>query len=133
MISSIRQSLKIKNDTISFSELNALRLTLRKYVDLAALHAELDSYDSSLLEYYRDNKVAFCNGSVVDLTSTDNDDVIKKLAKRIYSTRNALVHSKDGDKSKYTPFVDDRQLAKELPLLRFIAERTIIQESTLVE
>jgi hypothetical protein len=133
LIKTIRKSLKIQNDTITFSEEQALRLTLASFVDVAAIISDLDNYDSDIVDYYRDAKVTFANASEVDLRSGDPDAIFKSLSKRIYSTRNALVHSKDGDKAKYTPFVDDHELAKELPLLRFVAERTILHNSTLIE
>ena len=133
LIKTIRKSLKIQNDTITFSEEQALRLTLASFVDVAAIISDLDNYDSDIVDYYRDTKVTFANASEVDLRSGDPDAIFKSLSKRIYATRNALVHSKDGDKAKYTPFVDDHELAKELPLLRFVAERTILHNSTLIE
>ncbi|TVQ78729.1 MAG: hypothetical protein EA380_05785 [Phycisphaeraceae bacterium] len=133
LIKTIRRSLKIQNDTITFSEEQALRLTLASFVEVPDLVSDLDNYDSKIIDFYRDNKVEFSNACEVDLRSVDLDAIFKSLAKRIYSTRNALVHSKDGDKAKYTPFVDDHALAKELPLLRFVAERTILRNSTLIE
>ncbi len=133
LISAIRKSMKIRNDTIAFSEEDALRLTLTRYVDLNGLMNDLDTYDAATIDYYRDNEVPFSGGSKVDLRSADSSDIMRKLAKRIYQTRNALVHSKDGDKAKYTPFVDDHSLSKEVPLLRFVAESTIVKDSTLIE
>ena len=133
LIKTIRKSLKIQDDTITFSEEQALRLTLERFVRIDDLVADLDNYDDTLIPHYQATKVGFAHATEIDLSSADHDVVIKKLSKRIYATRNALVHSKDGDKAKYTPFVDDHELAKELPLLRFIAERTILANSTMVE
>ncbi|WP_145346110.1 hypothetical protein [Rosistilla ulvae] len=133
LIKTVRKSLKVQNDTVTFSEEQALRLTLKKFVELTALVNDLDAYDDSLVPYYKGNKVRFSNGPEVELHDADQDKVLKALAQRIYSTRNALVHSKDGEKAKYTPFADDHELAKELPLLRFIAERTILSNSTMIE
>ena len=104
-----------------------------RFVNISDLVDDLNSYDSSVIDYYRDNKVSFANAAELDLQSGDNAAIYKTLSKRIYSTRNALVHSKDGDKAKYTPFVDDHVLAKELPLLRFTAERTILSNSAMIE
>ena len=133
LINSIRKSLKIRNDTITFSEEAALRLTLGKFIVVSDLVKDLDEYDSALIDYYRDNKVPFSGGNQIDLRSGEIEVIQKKLAKRIYQTRNALVHSKDGDKAKYTPFADDHALTKELPLLRFISEQTILRDSKLIE
>ncbi|MGB3402041.1 MAG: hypothetical protein WBA77_05065 [Microcoleaceae cyanobacterium] len=133
LIKTISKSLQIKNNTITFSEEQALKLTLIRFVKISDLIDDLSSYDSSIIDYYRDNKVSFANATELDLQSGDNIVIYKSLSKRIYATRNALVHSKDGDKAKYTPFVDDHVLSKELPLLRFVAERTILYHSKMIE
>lgn len=133
LISTIRRSLKIRNDNITFSEEEALRLTLAKFIEVPALVNDLESYDAKLMNYYRDKKVPFSGGAEVDLRSGEFEEILKKLAKRIYQTRNALVHSKDGEKAKYTPFADDHALTIELPLLRFISEQTILKDSSLIE
>ncbi len=133
LIKTIRQSLKIQNDTITFSEEEALRLTLTRFVDISDLANDLNQYDPTLLDYYRDSKVGFASAMELDLRSGDSSGIYKSLSKRIYATRNALVHSKDGDRAKYTPFVDDHTLTKELPLLRFISEKTILRNSSIIE
>ena len=94
------------------------------------MRQKLNEYDDTLLKYYKNTKVVFSAGVEVDIESGDVEAVIKSLAKRIYATRNALVHSKEGDKTKYTPFKDDRMLVKEVPLMRFISEMVIISESS---
>ncbi|WP_339138289.1 MAG: hypothetical protein WGN25_08565 [Candidatus Electrothrix sp. GW3-4] len=129
LVSTIKRSLQIRSETITFSESEALRLCLQKYVVLPDLISKLEEYDETLLDYYRSTKVEFSGGTEVDIENTEEETVFKSLTKRIYSTRNALVHSKDGDKSKYTPFKDDRILVKEVPLMRFISEMVILQES----
>ncbi len=131
LVNIIRKSLQIRSETITFSESEALRLCLLKYVDLSELKSKLLEYDETLLNYYKTTKVEFSGGMEVNLESEDQESVITALAKRIYATRNALVHSKDGDKSKYTPFKDDRILVREVPLMRFIAEMVVIAESTI--
>jgi hypothetical protein len=129
LINSIKRALQIRSETITFSEVEALRLCIEKFVDLNELKQKLNAYDETLIDFYRGNKVDFSNGVEVDFDSTDTEQIIKTLTKRIYSTRNALVHSKDGEKSKYTPFKDDRSLVKEVPLMRFISEMVILEES----
>jgi len=129
LINTIKRSLQIRSETITFSESEALRLCLLKYVSLSDLISKLSEYDESLLNYYRTTKVEFSGGNEVDLESDNEENIFKLLTKRIYATRNALVHSKDGDKAKYTPFKDDRVLVKEVPLIRFIAEMVILTES----
>ncbi|NTY00523.1 hypothetical protein [Deinococcus sp. JMULE3] len=111
-------------ESVKISEIEALRLTLLKFVPNSQELADLvRDYDENLLDYYRSNEVGFCKGKRVDFNDLEN--VHKNLALRIYSTRNAIVHSKDGDKFKYTPFKDDISLTKEIPILRFVAELVI--------
>lgn len=129
LVKTIKKSLLIRSETITFSESEALKLCLLKFISLDDLKMKLNEYDDTLIEYYKSNKVSFSLGVEVDLNEEDIDKIFKNLTKRIYSTRNALVHSKDGDASKYTPFQDDRLLIKEVPLMRFISEMVILSES----
>lgn len=130
LINSIKRSLQIRSETITFSEAEALRLCVQRFVSVSDLAEKLDAYDETLLSFYKTNKVEFSGGTEVDLLGSDTSAVIKALAKRIYSTRNALVHSKEGERSRYTPFKDDRTLVKEVPLMRFISEMVIVSESS---
>jgi len=131
LVNTIKRSLQIRSETITFSESEALRLCLLKFVQLPELITKLTEYDETLLDYYKITKVDFSGGIEVDIKNGDEDLVFKALTKRIYATRNALVHSKDGEKTKYTPFKDDRILVKEVPLMRFISEMVILSESTI--
>lgn len=132
LIAVIKKSLQIRSETITFSESEALRLCLVKFVDLRQLDTKLKEYDQSLVNYYRTQKVPFTEGPTVDLEIADDNQIFKDLTKRIYSTRNALVHSKDTEMSKYTPFVDERALVFEIPLMRFISEMVILAVSEVV-
>jgi hypothetical protein len=129
LIDQIKRSLQIRSETITFSESEALRLTLARYVDTAELTSKINEYSPELLEYYKSIEVSFSKAPTVDLTSNDQETVIRNLARRIYATRNSLVHSKDGDKQRYTPFKDERALLSEVPLLRFISEQVIVGTS----
>jgi len=132
LVKTIKKSLQIRSETITFSESEALKLCLYKFVDIADLKIKLNEYDDTLIEYYKSNKVHFSSGIEVNLEDEDIDKLLKSLTKRIYSTRNSLVHSKDGDSSNYTPFKDDRTLVKEVPLMRFISEMVILKESNIL-
>lgn len=129
LVNTIKKSLQIRSETITFSESEALRLSLAKYVDIDQLVARLDEYDPSLVDYYSFTEVPFSKGNMVSLRSSDKDRAIKDLTRRIYSTRNSLVHSKDGDKARYIPFKDERALVSEIPLMRFISELVILAVS----
>jgi hypothetical protein len=132
LISTIKKSLQIRSETITFSEAEALHLSLSKFVDIAQLITRLEEYDLSLIDYYANTEVPFSKGVTIAFRSSDQARVIRELARRIYATRNSLVHSKDGDKARYTPFKDERALVMEVPLLRFISEMVILSVSEIV-
>jgi hypothetical protein len=131
LIRKVSRAVQLRDDQLVINEQVALRLTLAKYLDLSQLATDLTSYDSTLLNYYAHTPVGFCGGDVVDLTQADPTVAITALANRIYKTRNALVHSKEGSKGKFVPFANDRELVPEVPLVRFVAEQIIIATSTI--
>jgi hypothetical protein len=93
--------------------------------------SDLNAFDPSLLRHYSTYVVKFCNGDLIDFNQPDTSKIISSLAGRIYKTRNALVHSKEGSKGKFVPFENDRDLEPEVPLMRFVAEQIIIATSTI--
>lgn len=132
LVNVIKKSLQIRSETITFSESEALRLCLAKFINIPELVAKLNEYDEDLINYYCTNSVPFSGGVIVNLESADIGQILQHLTKRIYSTRNALVHSKENELKKYKPFVDERALLKEVPLMRFISEMVILSESTVL-
>lgn len=128
---------RIESEHKNQSESEALVLTLKKFVDIDEIKRLLEEYDPSLTDYYQNHKVEFSNGDKIDWTK-EKDRILELIAQRIYATRNAIVHSKDMHKSskgnikklpKYIPFKHDKELQKEIPLIRFIAEQIIIRSS----
>jgi hypothetical protein len=133
LIKDISRSLQIRNEQIIFSEHEALRLTLERHLSINDLKDKLNAYDASLIDYYRNTKVTFALADEVDLDNSDTAFILKKLATRIYKTRNSIVHSKESEKARYVPFKDDKILVKEVPILRFISEQIIINTSELID
>jgi hypothetical protein len=129
VIDLIGKSLKFRGENVVFSEQEALRLTLEKYIDTNILLEKVREYDADLVDFYRNNLVPFSDGDAVNLESGDPAQIITSAAKRIYKTRNAIVHSKEGDKVRYIPFQHDKLLVMEVPLARFIAELIILKNS----
>lgn len=130
LISLIQSRLKYKNEEFQINELEALELTLRKFIpDLSELIKSLNKFSIKLIDYYKSNEVSFSGGNKVNLKSSNEDEIYKNLAKRIYLTRNCIVHSKEAQKVKFTPFKDDKNLLSEIYLLRLIAEFVIINDS----
>jgi hypothetical protein len=132
LVKLISQKIKYKDEDVLYNEQEALYFTLMKYVKLEDLVNRLRTYDESLINYYKDNKVLFSQGSSIDFSISNAEKVFKQIADRIYKTRNSIVHSKEGGKPKYMPFRDDRKLLLEIPLLRFIAEEIIITTAEVI-
>lgn len=111
------------------NELEALELTLEKYIDYSDL---IYSIDHDYIQHYKNFPVPFSSGDAIDLTDISNTKLSKKLAGRIYKTRNSLVHSKSNEfklkeKGIYRPFADKNDLEKEIPIMKYIAEVLIIK------
>ncbi|CAM5494268.1 hypothetical protein SBADM41S_00716 [Streptomyces badius] len=113
-------------------EQRALALVLERYVDIPRLVGDVRANDSSLIEHYRTTSPSFTENLPVNLEGEKESEVITALAKRIYQTRNSLVHAKDGSRPKYFPFVNDAELTKEIPLIRFCAEQVIIEHGKVI-
>nr|MDO8081698.1 hypothetical protein [Candidatus Freyarchaeota archaeon] len=133
LVSLIEKKLKFKEDNITYNEQEALYLTLKKYVDLESIKIELSKFDATLLEYYQSNQVSFSEGDQINFEEQNVDNIYKELSRRIYKTRNSVVHGKETVKPRYIPFVHDKELLKEIPLMRFIAEQIIIKNSDLIQ
>lgn len=130
LIGVIQKRLKYKNDEFLINELEALELTLKKFVpDLIELRQNIENYNPELIQYFKSNIVPFSKGNKVNFESDNRDEIYKNLAKRIYFTRNCIVHSKESDKVKYVPFKDDKDLLNENYLLRILVETVIISDS----
>lgn len=129
LIKIVQNRTKIQREEFQVNELEALELTLRKYItDTNELKTEINEIESSLIDYYKANDVPFSKGPKVNFDLTP-DEIYKSLAKRIYFTRNSIVHSKETEKQKYTPFKDDKDLIHEIYLMRVITEKVILNNS----
>lgn len=120
---------KKRTESTVGSELEALELTLRKYIDIEKIIEKLNEIDEDIIEYYKNNKVNFSNGDAIDLIG-DKKHIFKKLANRVYKTRNSLVHSKSNEvrlneRGIYKPFKDSKALLKEIPLLKWYQKRLL--------
>lgn len=130
LVGLIQNRLKYRNEEFQINEPEALELTLKKFVkDLPFLANELRTISPFLIDYFKITEVSFSKGNKVNFDSDNSLEIYSNLSKRIYLTRNSIVHSKDTDKSKYTPFRDDKDLMTEIYLLRLIAEIVIMESS----
>lgn len=134
VINLVRQKTRATKDEFQGTELEALELTIKSFVSLEQLRDDLSSYNSGLLEYYKSHEITFSNGDCIDLNDFKNERLPKKIAARIYKTRNSLVHHKSNstrekERGIYHPFKNDKELSQEMPLMRLIAEAIIIKSA----
>lgn len=132
IVSLVEKHLKRRGQEVNYNEQDALMYTLHRYVDRDQVVAQLYEFDSTLPDYYAQNVVAFSGGPPVQLEEPDLEKVYRALAARIYRTRNAIVHSKQGRKPRYVPFEHDKYILKEIPLIRFIAESALVNSSEII-
>ncbi|CAI3933835.1 methylamine utilization protein MauJ [Commensalibacter communis] len=107
------------------NELESLKLVLKKFINRGELQERLSPEQ---IEYYLKNKISFSHAPIISFKDTEG--FYNHLAQRIYQTRNALVHSKEGNVGRYKPYQDSEELNKEIPLIKLVAEQVIINSST---
>ena len=88
---------KIKKDKEDFDgdELESLELVIEKYVNIEELEKKIKNVSNELADYYDKKSISFSKG--IPINFRDKDNLRKNVAKRIYFTRNALVHYKSND------------------------------------
>jgi len=131
LYTSITKKIKKQRDDGVGKETNGLLLCLRQFVpNLNDLKDTIETIDSSAIDYYNNTPVEFANdGKTINFEDVSIDKVYKNIRDRVYSVRNAIVHSKEGNKLRYEPFNHDEPLAKEVPLIRAIAEEIIMNSA----
>lgn len=108
------------------NEEESLKYVLEEYVPIDRLLNALDEWDPSLKGYYETNSVSFSDYKSDKIAWKDTSGVYTNITKRIYNTRNALVHSKsDQSDKRYKPQKHKDTLRKEIPLVQVIAELII--------
>nr|BFE64973.1 hypothetical protein GCM10020063_094990 [Dactylosporangium thailandense] len=133
LIRNVTKAVQLRDEELAINnEQAALTLTLNRFVNISDLNDDIRRFDAALPELYASHTVSFSGGDPVDLNSTDAQGTLVSLSRRIYKTRNALVHSKEGSKGRFVPFTHDNELAREIPLMRFVAERIIIATSKVI-
>lgn len=126
----IKKKMRDQRDDGVWNEKNGLLLCLKRYVpDLSVLKASIDRIDSTAIDYYRTTSVSFADDGKTVNFDEEAEKVYSAIRDRIYATRNAIVHSKHGERLRYEPFKHDKQLAKEIPLIRAVAEEIIINSA----
>ena len=113
-------------------ETEMLKAVLRRYVSAADLIDFIRQYEAFLGEKaYTKRKKLF--GSDMVEVRLEEPHVFGNIAKRIKVFRNALVHSSDcyDRNERFVPLTSahERIVRREVPLLRFLAERIVIATS----
>ena len=82
-------------------------------------------YETTSGAYFTMPQTIFGQSFTLDLNP---DNLASSLAKRIYHTRNALVHSKEGELPRFIPFSgQEGVLSSEIPIMLFLAEQLVLK------
>lgn len=127
---------KIKTETNhNEKELFSLKAVLNYFIrDKEFLLNKLDSDNLDYLKRKTPKFLEKVNQSKISIDLTINlEDLITRISKRIYDVRNALVHNKDKVLNNFDPLNDFSDLKKEIPLIKTIAEKIIIDSGKSID
>jgi hypothetical protein len=120
--------LAVEDHKRTSDETEMLKNVLVAYCDDAEVIEFIHNYETREKEKIYTEKIN-CFGEELDKMTLREGHIIGPIAKRIKVIRNTLVHSSDRyeRRERYLPSAEaDRVLLREVPLLRFLAERVII-------
>lgn len=127
----IKNRMRINVEAGQGNELESLNFVLCEYIVIDDLKIRINNIDTQAIQYYQTTKVPFSNAPTISWN--DVNGVVTMISKRIYFTRNSLIHSKSGkNDERYRPYVNEPQLQKEIPLVKAIAELIIINSSKIL-
>lgn len=106
-------------------ERRMLQTVFEQHIDKEALRLWIEEFDKENSDYFRTERDLFGEPSKVD---TSENQIFPTVGARIYHIRNALVHNKEGEVSRFIPFSgQEKILVNEAPLLRRISEELIMK------
>lgn len=106
-------------------ERKMLLTVLERYLDKSEVVQWIDEYENKHSGYYTTERDIFGENLKLDVNATQ---LFPSISKRIYHIRNALVHNKEGEISRFIPFSgQEKILFNETPLLLYIAEELILK------
>jgi hypothetical protein len=86
------------------------------------------NHESSRGPYYTTPQVVLEEAHTLDLSP---ERFASSLAARIYHVRNALVHNKEGEVSRFIPYSGQESvLLAEIPIVQYLAEQVILRSGT---
>jgi hypothetical protein len=134
---------------LKFTELKATKAVISQRIDPSLLARDLAVHKEGALEYFLSRSVDFVETKPVMLKNVSKKDglltltprngavvtgvdahrtLCDQIASRVYDIRCAITHSKIS-RRRYSPYRDDLQLAREVPLVRLAAEQIIFQRA----
>lgn len=127
----VKNRIQMNDESGQGNELESLRFVLKEYVAIEELIRKINDVGAELVTYYQTTKVSFSKAPV--LSWNDSEGVYTQLAKRIYFTRNSLIHSKSGkNRERYKPYKDEKELQMEIPLMQVVSEMIIVNSSKIL-
>lgn len=100
-----------------------LQTVLEQHIDKEGLRDWIEKYQN---EYSIDLTVEQDIFGKLNRIDISDNQIFPTIGARIYQIRNALVHNKEGEESRFTPFSgQEKLLVQEVPLLLKIAEDLI--------
>lgn len=125
-VTKLRELVKtIRSFDQRMDERKMLITVLEKYLDKTELTQWIDDYEKKHPGNYTIDREIFGENQKVDI---NDSQLFPSISKRIYHIRNALVHNKEGEISRFIPFSgQEKILFNETPLLLYIAEELILK------
>lgn len=135
VINELRKKLRQQSQNGVWNESEALLLTLKKYVtNLDDLQDTIKREDPLAIDYYKSNLVSFADKTrKIDFSEPDKNKLYTDIRDRTYAVRNAIIHSKEGEKKRFIPYNDNNNLEKEVPLIKAIAQLIIISNGKIIK
>ncbi|MFC2737313.1 MAG: hypothetical protein ACFN25_04380, partial [Leptotrichia wadei] len=123
----IKKRLRDNRNSGQGNENDTLKLVLLEYITIKEIISRISELDNNAIDRYSTKEVSFSKGSKINWN--DPREALSGIQKRIYKTRNSLIHSKSENKEVYIPYKDEDELKQEIPLIRAIAELIIKKTS----
>ena len=93
---------------------------MNNYLDTDNVYSFLDDN-----KYYTENDAPKIENTRIDFSNREDANKVKTMiANRIYKVRNAIVHSKEYEETKYYPS-DEEIIRDEVPLVEFVAREIL--------
>ena len=106
-------------------ERRMLQTVFEQHIGKEALRQWIEEFDKENSDYFKTDRDLFGEPNKVN---TSESQIFPTVGARIYHIRNALVHNKEGEVSRFIPFSgQEKILVNEAPLLRRISEELILK------